>query len=205
MKAISKKLEGLSGVYCIININNGKRYIGSSKNIYQRLLKHRSLLRNNKHENVILNNSWKKHGENSFDWYILEICNEEELTIREQFYIDTLLSEYNITKLVIRNVLSKESRIKQSETRKNRMRNGTILTNNTKSISIYNLDGVKLKTYTTINQACKDLKLSHSSICRFLNGTTKQAGGYLWSLNHEDILPPYLGNKIYAKRFNKSI
>jgi predicted GIY-YIG superfamily endonuclease len=203
MKAISKKFKGLSGVYCLININNGKRYIGSSKNIYQRLLKHRSLLRNGKHENIILNNAWKKHGENSFDWYILEICDKEELMIKEQFYIDTLLSEYNITKLVIRNVLSKESRIKQSETRKNRMKNGIILTNNTKSISMYSLEGLKLKTFNTIKQACNELNLSHSSICRFLNGTNKQAGGYLWSLNHENTLPAYLGNPNFAKRFNK--
>ena len=205
MKAISKKLEGISGVYCLININNGKRYIGSSKNIYQRLLKHRSLLRNNKHENIILNNAWKKHGENNFDWYILEICNEEELVLKEQFYIDNLSAEYNITKLVIRNTLSRESRIKQSNTRKEKMSLGIIKTNNTKTISMYSLEGIKIKTYPTILAACKELKLSHSSICRFLNGTNKQAGGYLWSINHEESLPPYLGNPKFAKRFNKSI
>ena len=203
MKQISKKLKGTCGIYCIINIINNKRYIGSSKNIYQRLLKHRSLLRNNKHENIILNNSWKKWGELIFDWYILEQCSEDQLIIREQFYIDTLLPEYNITRLVERNILSKESRVKQSQTRKSRMKNGTIKTNNTKAISMYSLEGAKLKTFPTIKQACIFLTLAHSSICRFLNGTNKQAGGYLWSLSHEETIQPYFGNKVYAKRFNK--
>lgn len=56
MKPINQKLKK-SGIYCLINLSNNKRYIGSSKNIYSRLLKHRSLLRNNKHENSKLQNS----------------------------------------------------------------------------------------------------------------------------------------------------
>ena len=32
MKSITKNLE-VSGIYCIINLKNNKRYIGSSKNI----------------------------------------------------------------------------------------------------------------------------------------------------------------------------
>lgn len=36
MKAITQDLN-FSGIYCIINIKNSKRYIGSSKNIRQRL------------------------------------------------------------------------------------------------------------------------------------------------------------------------
>lgn len=50
MKAINRKLK-FSGIYCIINIYNNKRYIGSSKCISSRLWKHRSMLRNNKHDN----------------------------------------------------------------------------------------------------------------------------------------------------------
>ena len=59
----------------IENKINHKSYIGSSKNLYQRLLKHFALLRHNKHENVYLQNAWNKYGESSFEWFIIEICD----------------------------------------------------------------------------------------------------------------------------------
>ena len=50
MRKITNDLT-VSGIYCIINLKNGKRYIGSSKNVRQRLWSHRAELRHNKHEN----------------------------------------------------------------------------------------------------------------------------------------------------------
>ena len=38
-----------SGIYAIINKNNGNKYIGKSKNVSIRLGQHKSLLRNNHH------------------------------------------------------------------------------------------------------------------------------------------------------------
>ena len=118
MKRIEQSLKNKLGIYCLINIVNQKRYVGSSKNLQQRLLKHRSLLRKNKHENSKLQNSWNKYNEQMFEYYILEYCEEELLTQREQYYIDTLVPELNITVLVERNILSKESRLKQANTRR---------------------------------------------------------------------------------------
>lgn len=62
MKAITQDLN-FSGIYCIINIKNSKRYIGSSKNIRQRLWTHRACLRHNNHENAHLQAAWNKYGE----------------------------------------------------------------------------------------------------------------------------------------------
>ena len=70
----------VSGIYCIENIVNHKTYIGSSKNIYQRLLKHFALLRHNKHENAHLQSAWNKYGEKSFQWFVIEYCDNEYLT-----------------------------------------------------------------------------------------------------------------------------
>lgn len=82
MKAINLKLK-FSGIYCIINIKNNKCYIGSTKYISSRLWKHRSLLRNKKHDNQHLQNAWNKYGEDNFDYYIVEKCNIELLEERE--------------------------------------------------------------------------------------------------------------------------
>ena len=73
MKVISKDLS-YSGIYCIINIQNGKKYIGSSKNIRKR-----AELRHNNHDNQHLQNAWNKYGEEKFDFYVIEACPENTL------------------------------------------------------------------------------------------------------------------------------
>lgn len=82
MKVISKDLC-YSGIYCIINIKNSKRYVGSSSNIRRRLWCHRAYLRHNNHENPYLQNAWNKYKEEGFDFYILEACEIEKLLERE--------------------------------------------------------------------------------------------------------------------------
>lgn len=55
--------EVICGVYSITNKINGKKYIGSSKDIYKRWLQHTCLLNKGTHENVYLQKSWDKYGE----------------------------------------------------------------------------------------------------------------------------------------------
>lgn len=59
-------------VYIIKNIQNGKVYVGSTKNATQRWTAHKNQLRNNRHKNVILQNSWNKHGEDAFVFEVIE-------------------------------------------------------------------------------------------------------------------------------------
>ena len=77
-----------SGIYKITNKNNGKFYIGSSKNISQRWTKHTSQLNNNKHINPKLQHAWNYHGKDAFEFTIIEIVEETKLYEREQFYLD---------------------------------------------------------------------------------------------------------------------
>lgn len=87
----------MQGIYCIKNNINGKEYIGSSINVRKRFLRHFSELKNNKHKNTKLQNSYNKHGKDNFVFSILEEVNEKGALIsREQYYIDTMLPEYNI-------------------------------------------------------------------------------------------------------------
>lgn len=193
-----------TGVYCILNIVNNKVYVGSSINMYSRLMKHRSLLRNNKHDNIILQNSWIKHGEDKFYCFIVEVCKQSELTDREQHYINTLNSYYNITRIVDRNVLSKESRLKQSETRKRKIKNGEIKLS-WKSVHKYSLSGEYINSYKSIKDACIDNNIHYSSICRVLNGTYKQAKGFQWSFSKTDKLEPVEYQHRELKTLQKSV
>lgn len=55
-----------SGIYCIENIRNGKKYIGQSINVYYRWKKHKSELNNNTHDNDYLQKAWNKYGSDIF-------------------------------------------------------------------------------------------------------------------------------------------
>ena len=153
MKAITQDLK-FSGIYCIINIKNSKRYIGSSKNIRQRLWTHRACLRHNNHENAHLQAAWNKYGEDNFDYFILEPCKEDILLRREQYYIDSIKPEYNINLETQRPPCTLESRKKQSETRKKLYAEGK-LKPSFKHIPtyVYDLEGNFLKEYSSMKEA----------------------------------------------------
>jgi group I intron endonuclease len=98
MKQINDNLKETCGVYIITNIVNGKRYIGSSKNIFNRLRDHIWDLNSNRHINSHLQNSWNKYSENNFEFGILCLCQEEERLDQEQFFVDMINPEYNLEK-----------------------------------------------------------------------------------------------------------
>lgn len=82
------------GIYAIHNIKNGKYYIGQSKDIEYRWKQHKSRLKNNKHENKHLQNSYNKYGFENFEYVLLEECDIEELDRKEILYI-TKYDSYN--------------------------------------------------------------------------------------------------------------
>lgn len=82
-----------SGIYEVINIVNGHRYIGQSKNIYQRINSHKSLLKNNRHlykngQPSLLQKAWNKYGENNFEFKVVQFCPISELNECEQYWIN---------------------------------------------------------------------------------------------------------------------
>lgn len=84
-----------SGIYAIKNIVNGKRYIGSAVHLRKRRTRHFGDLRRGTHKNVILQNSWNKHGPDNFEFIVIEYCSKDMLLEREQHYLDKK-SDYNI-------------------------------------------------------------------------------------------------------------
>lgn len=85
------RLPLASGVYQILCTANSKLYVGSSVSIWDRWLHHRRLLRRGDHTNLFLQRAWNRHGEERFEWSVLELVDPAELLAAEQRWIDKTL------------------------------------------------------------------------------------------------------------------
>ena len=86
-------VEKISGIYCIENMSNGKKYIGLTNDISRRKREHFNLLRKGEHENQHLQYAWNKYHEDSFKFYVLEQCSLDALDEREKYYIAVFHSD----------------------------------------------------------------------------------------------------------------
>ena len=116
--------DRIRGVYGILNVVNGKWYIGQSIDMRDRLHRHRYRLRFGNHDNEHLQASFSKHGESSFEYLIIGQYPDEELDLWECFWIDCFGSAdrtrgYNIEPGggALRK-LPEETRVKMSEAHK---------------------------------------------------------------------------------------
>ena len=90
------------GIYLIRNRISEKFYVGSSIDINRRWVRHIDDLNKNKHHSIKLQNSWNKHGQNNFDFFVIQKCDISNLEKLEQKWIDTLgvyKNGYNCTSI----------------------------------------------------------------------------------------------------------
>lgn len=122
MKLKYKDYYKVAGIYKIINNIDGKFYIGSSVNLYNRSIAHNKMLLSNNHDNQYLQNAFNKYKGENFTFEILEVVNDNtNLRKLEYKYILDLKPDYNITnvnlnhKLKLSEETKKKIGIKSSE------------------------------------------------------------------------------------------
>ena len=77
-----------TGIYKIENLENGKVYIGSSKNIEARFRVHKYRLRHDKHHSPHLQKSYNLNPD-KFEFQVIEIIEDlSHLESREQYWVD---------------------------------------------------------------------------------------------------------------------
>jgi group I intron endonuclease len=89
--------KSISGVYCIENRINNKKYVGCSMNIEKRWMVHFDDLNSTVYSDTRLKMDIHNCGITNFNFYILEECPPILLGLREDYYIvkyDTLNPEY---------------------------------------------------------------------------------------------------------------
>jgi group I intron endonuclease len=102
------------GIYLIRQVSTNKVYIGSTtRNFYDRVCAHRSVLRRNIHSSIYFQRAWNKYGQDDFQFEIVEVCSKpEDVISREIHHIKTTVGNgieiFNITKEVSPNRLGHE-------------------------------------------------------------------------------------------------
>lgn len=177
------KTRSKSGIYKIINIVNNKKYIGSAVDPKARFYTHKSSLRKKRHHSIILQRAWDKYGEHCFSFEIIEECEKENLIKREQYYLDMMLPEYNVSKkanscLGIK--CSEESSRKKSL---NNNRRGKFGKDNPDSMEIfqYTLTGIFLKKWYGMKEIERELGFNSANIGTASKNSDRTCYGFFWS------------------------
>lgn len=98
-KIILEENKDRSGIYMFTNKITRDFYIGQSKNLYNRFLNYFNPAYLKRMRNSRISRALLKYGYSEFSITILEYCDKKDLSIREQYYFDTLNPIYNILKI----------------------------------------------------------------------------------------------------------
>lgn len=87
---------GLCGVYLITNIENGKKYVGSSVNVASRISQHFTTACRKYRDKSDFYRDISEIGRTGFSCEILEECTPETKIERERYWWEKLKPEYNL-------------------------------------------------------------------------------------------------------------
>lgn len=79
--------NGVSGVYLIRNVSNGKIYVGRSESVGHRVAGHFYILRNQTHYNRTLQEDFNLYGESCFEFEIIAEAEEFALKSLEESFL----------------------------------------------------------------------------------------------------------------------
>lgn len=109
MKFIFHEKANQGGIYKIVNLDNGRLYIGSTSRFKTRAYNHYNRLLNKTHTNTFLLNDFNKCGSEAFAFEVLEVVVGDKTTLlsREQYFIDQFYDKqkqcYNLAKQAMDN------------------------------------------------------------------------------------------------------
>ena len=176
----------VSGVYCISFGEHS--YIGSSRNIQQRISQHRKKLRAGTHC-LKMQAYYTMFGEDKMYISILETCDTSVLKSREKYWIDAI--EPDINRDNIHNTSPQKIIL-----------NG----NGSKKVYQYAMDGTFIAEFPSVKEASRYLNVDCRGIglCADDNYKAyKSAYGYRWSYKKQDSLSAYVNNS--SKAVNRQI
>lgn len=188
------KLKG-QGIYQIRCIEENKCYIGSSKDCQERVQKHFSELRLNKHTNKRLQEAFNKYGIDKFIYSIvLYVAKEEDLLTKETEYqvkigIDNLYND-KITGVYMSDELKAHyANVDQSykQTLDYRMKLAASRQNNKIARCDYTTGKILYVYENFVHLKEVNPNVKRSTLLSACNGNKKSAYGYKWKYVSMDI------------------
>ena len=200
MKA--SELNNTPGVYTITNLINNKIYVGCAFKIKRRIRAHYNSLKNNKHRNGRLQNSWNKYGKENFIFEILEECTIDLIYSQECFWINMLDScnskyGYNINSGNPYNkptiyrctgeknyFFGKKGELSPMFGKKGNKQSKEWIQNSAntrkRKVNQLTLKGVFIKEWAGLRDIEKTLNIKNSNISLCCSKSQKTAGGFKW-------------------------
>lgn len=152
------------GIYKITNKINKKAYIGASIDIQRRWKEHKRML-----YKADIYDAFKKYGIDNFTFEVVELCQQEELNLKEKYWINfynTYKNGYNMT-------TGGEGGFQKIG----------------KKVVQYDLNGNFISIYESITYAerCLNIPCKSSNITRVCQGKAYESNGYQWRYLNENI------------------
>lgn len=173
-----------AGIYFIKNKINNLYYIGSSRDIGNRLIKHFSQLRKGNHPNSVLLADYNKYGVNSFEFGVLEYCNSDlankERDYQKQYGIENL---YNLQIKDTFHSFKQQNSWKNSDRSSHKTQEYRDKMSKIKSNRIGKFDrNTKqlIETFESTKEVYDKYNYTKSVIMGCCNGSKKSAYGYVW-------------------------
>lgn len=173
-----------SGIYWIKNNITNLIYIGSSKDIGSRIIKHFSQLRKGNHPNHLMLADFVKHGQKSFEFGVYELTNENLFEKERDYQLKFPLSAlYNLQ--IKDNHRSDAQRLScatsSRETHKSKeYRNKMRLLKINRIGKFDEKTGQLLEVFENSDNVCAKYPIAKSTLLGCCNGSKKRALGYVW-------------------------
>lgn len=190
-----------SGIYWIKNKITNLIYIGSSKDIGSRIIKHFSQLRKENHPNHLMLADYKKYGQNSFDFGVFEFI-DIDLFIKERDYQRQYPLE-NLYNLQIKDTHRSDAQRLSCKTSSRETHKSIAYKNKMRALKINRIGkfeestGVLLETFESSDEVCAKYNIAKSTLLGCCNGSKKRALGFVWHYldNNNNIMLQGKGRK----------